>query len=131
MKKKFYAFLLIAPVVVTLMFQLNSCNAPKPSKCVITVRDSSGNKLLAGVPVQLFANVTYNGQTSVADLKANGVTGSDGRVGFTFKNPCVMDIKATVSTCTVNPGQHVYCNGSGIVKCEEGKTAEKTVRIDH
>lgn len=131
MKKKFYAFLLIVPVVVTLMFQLNSCNAPKPSKCVITVRDSAGNKLLAGVPVQLYANVTYNGQTSVADLKANGVTGSDGRVGFTFKNPAVMDIKATVSTCTVNPGQKVYCNGSGIVKMEEGKTAEKSVRIDH
>jgi len=131
MKKKIFAFLLIAPLAVMLLFQLNSCNAPKPAKCVITVRDSAGNKLLPGIKVELYANVTYNGQTTVADLKAEGVTASDGRIGFTFKNPCVMDIKATVGTCTVNPGAHVYCTGSGIVKCEEGKTAEKTVRIDH
>jgi hypothetical protein len=131
MKKKFYAFLVLAPILVTLLFQLNSCNAPKPAKCVITVRDSSGSKLLSGVHVELYANVTYNGQNYTADLKADGYTGSDGRIGFTFKNPCVMDIRATVSTCTVIPSQKKYCNGSGIVKCEEGKTAEKTVRIDH
>ncbi len=131
MKKKLLPFLLIAPVFITLMFQFNACNAPKPSKCVVTVRDSAGNKLLSGIKVKLSAKVTYNGNTTTADLKAEGVTGSDGRVGFTFKNPCVMDIEATVGTCTVNPGQHVYCTGSGIVKCEEGKTAEKTVRIDH
>lgn len=131
MKKKIVAFLLFVPLAAIFMFQFNSCNAPKPAKCVITVRDSAGSKLLSGIKVELYANVTYNGQTTVADLKATGTTGSDGRVGFTFKNPCVMDIKATVGTCTVNPGQHVYCNGSGIVKMEEGKTAEKTVRIDH
>lgn len=131
MKQKLFAFFLIAPMAVMLMFQLNSCNGPQPSKCAITVRDSAGNKLLPNIKVQLYANVTYNGQTTVADLKADGVTGSDGRVTFSFKNPCVMDIKATVTSCTVNPGSHVYCNGSGIVKCEEGKTAEKTVRIDH
>lgn len=131
MKKKLFAFLFIVPIAIALFAQLSSCNAPKPSKCVITVRDSSGSVLKAGINVHLYANVTYNGQNSTADLKADGVTGSDGRVGFTFKNPCVMDIKATVSTCTVNPGQHVYCTGTGIVKCEEGKTAEKTVRIDH
>jgi hypothetical protein len=52
-------------------------------------------------------------------------------VAFSFKNPCVMDILATVSNCTVNAGSHVYCTASGIVKCEEGKTAEKTVHVDH
>lgn len=123
--------MLIAPLAVLLMMQVQSCNPPQPSKCVITVRDSSGNRLLGGIKVHLYANVTYNGQTSQADLVADGVTGSDGRVNFSFKNPCVMDVKATVTTCTVNPGTHVYCTGTGIVKCEEGKTAEKTVRIDH
>jgi hypothetical protein len=131
MKQKLFAFLFIAPAALLLMFQLNSCNPPQPSKCVITVRDSSGNKLLSGINVHLYANVTYNGSTTQADLKADGVTGSDGRVSFSFKNPCVLDIKATVANCTVNPGAHVYCTGTGIVKCEEGKTAEKTVRIDH
>ncbi len=108
----------------------SSCNAPKPSKCVITVRDSTGANLLSGVMVDLYANVTYNGNTTVADLKANGVTGSDGRVAFTFKNPAVMDITATVPSCTVNIANGKYCTGTGIVKLEEGKTAEKTVRID-
>ncbi len=131
MKRKFFAFLLFVPAAIAMLVQLNSCNGPQPSKCVITVRDSAGNKLLAGVAVHLYANVTYNGNTTVADLKADGVTGTDGRIGFTFKNPCVMDVKATVGSCTVTPGNHVYCNGSGIVKCEEGKTAEKTIRIDH
>jgi hypothetical protein len=131
MKKKFLALLIVLPVAAMLLLQLNSCNPPKPAKCVITVKDSAGSKLLPNIKVQLYANVTYNGNTTVADLKAEGVTGSDGRVNFTFKNSCVMDIKATVATCTVNPGAHVYCTGSGIVKMEEGKTAEKTVRIDH
>ena len=131
MKRNFYAFLIIVPIALAVFFAGSSCNAPKPSKCVITVRDSSGNKLLSGIKVELYANVTYNGQTTVADLKATGTTGTDGRVGFTFKNPCVMDIKATVASCTVSPGNHVYCTASGIVKCEEGKTAEKTVRVDH
>jgi len=131
MKKKVLAFLVLAPLACMLIFQLNSCNAPKPSKCVITVRDSAGSKLMSGITVKLYAKVTYNGNTTTADLKAEGVTGSDGRVGFTFKNPVVMDIKATVTSCTVNPSQSKYCTAEGIVKCEEGKTAEKTVRIDH
>jgi len=131
MKRKILAFLVIAPLACALLFQLNSCNAPKPAKCVITVRDSSGSKLMTGINVKLYAKVTYNGNTTTADLKAEGTTDGEGRVGFTFKNPVVMDIKATVSSCTVNPSQGKYCTAEGIVKCEEGKTAEKTVRIDH
>ena len=130
MKKKYYAFLLVLPLLALLAMPFNSCNAPKPSKCVITVRDSAGNKTLSGVKVELYANVTYNGTTTKADLQATGTTDSEGKVNFSFKNPCVMDIKATVPTCTVNAGQHKYCNGKGIVKMEEGKTAEKTVKID-
>jgi hypothetical protein len=130
MKKKFYAFLLIIPIAVTL-FQMNSCNGPKPSKCVITVMDSAGRRPLTGVKVHLYANTTYNGSTYIADLNADGVTDGSGKCNFSFKNPCVMDILATVSNCTVNGANHVYCNASGIVKCEEGKTAEKTVRVDH
>ena len=130
MKKKFYAILLILPFAA-ILFQMNSCNPPKPSKCVITVMDSAGRKPLSGVKVHLYANTTYNGNTTVADLKADATTDGSGKCNFSFKNPCVMDVLATVSTCTVNGTNHVYCNGSGIVKCEEGKTAEKTVRIDH
>ena len=131
MKKKFYAILLIIPIAM-MLFQMNtSCNGPQPSKCVITVMDSAGTRARAGVKVHMYANVTYNGGTYSSDLKADGVTGSDGKVAFSFKNPCVMDILATVSNCTVSGPNHVYCTASGIVKCEEGKTAEKTVRVDH
>jgi hypothetical protein len=130
MKKKFYAILLILPIAA-MLFQMNSCNAPKPSKCVITVKDSSGSRTLSGVKVHLYANTTYNGSTTIADLKADGVTDASGKCSFSFKNPCVMDILATVSNCSVTPSSHTYCNASGIVKCEEGKTAEKTVKVDH
>ncbi|HXB40306.1 MAG TPA: hypothetical protein VNZ49_07165 [Bacteroidia bacterium] len=129
MRNKLPAFLLMVPVAFILL-TFNSCNAPQPSKCIITVRDSAGDRLMVGVAVHLYANVSYNGN-HIADLKADGITGSDGKVAFTFKNPCVMDVLATVGSCTVSAGNHVYCNGSGIVKCEEGKTAEKTIRIDH
>ena len=131
MKKKFYAFLILLPVAITL-FQVNtSCNGPQPSKCVITVMDSAAHNTIAGVKVHLYANTTYNGTTYQADLKADGVTGSDGKCSFSFKNPCVMDITATVPNCSVSQTNHKYCTASGIVKCEEGKTAEKTVRVDH
>ena len=127
MKKKFYTFLLFIPIVV-MLFQLNSCNAPKPSKCVITVMDSAGRKPLVGVKVHLYANITPN---TTADLKADAVTDESGKCSFSFKNPCVMDVLATVSNCTVSGPNHVYCNASGIVKCEEGKTAEKTIHVNN
>ena len=130
MQKKLSAFLFIITIAV-MIFQMNSCNPPKPAKCVITVMDSAGRKPLSGVKVHLYANTTYNGTTTVADLKADATTDGSGKCNFSFKNPCVMDILATVSNCTVVTANHVYCNASGIVKCEEGKTAEKTVRVDH
>ena len=130
MNKKFFALIIFLPVAAMLMMQLNSCNPPKPAKCVITVKDSAGNKVLAGVNVKLEANVTYNGNTYKGDLEAEGTTDAEGRVNFTFKNPCVMDVIATVPSCTVIPSKSTYCNGRGIVKMEEGKTAEKTIRID-
>lgn len=131
MKRKFYTALLIIPIAVMLFQVSSSCNGPQPAKCIITVMDSAGRKTLTGVKVHLYANVTYNGQTYSSDLKADGVTGSDGKVAFSFKNPAVMDILATVPNCTVSGANHVYCTASGIVKMEEGKTAEKTVRVDH
>jgi hypothetical protein len=78
------------------------------------------------VAVQLYAMV--NNQK--ADLVVNAVTDKEGRASFTFKNACVMDVKATVANCTANAGSNIYCTGTGIVKCEEGKTAEKTIKIN-
>ncbi len=130
MKKKFYTFLLIIPIAA-MLFQMNSCNGPKPSKCIITVMDSAGRKPLAGVKVHLFAYTTYNTVHTIADLKADGVTDGSGKCSFSFKNPCVMDVLATVSNCNVSGPNHVYCNASGIVKCEEGKTTEKTIHVNN
>ena len=130
MKKKFYSVLLFIPIAA-MLFQLNSCNPPKPAKCVITVLDSAGRKPLSGVKVHLYAKTTYNQHEYIADLKADGVTDGSGKCNFSFKNPCVMDVLATVSNCTVNGTNHVYCNGSGIVKCEEGKTSEKTINVNN
>jgi hypothetical protein len=127
MKKKFHTFLLFFPVVLTL-FHLNSCNAPKPANCVITVMDSAGRKPLSGVHVHLYAKTENN---TIADLKADATTDATGKCKFSFKNPCVMDVLATVNNCTVSTANHVYCSGAGIVKCEEGKTNEKTIFINY
>ncbi|MGZ3862419.1 MAG: hypothetical protein ACXVPN_03115 [Bacteroidia bacterium] len=128
MKKKFYAFLFIAFVGI-MVFQVSSC-APRPPKCVITVVDHTGNKPVSGVKVHLYANVMYNAAPKPADLKADAVTDASGKCVFTFKNPCVMDITATVSNCTSNPSGNVFCSGSGIVKFEDGKTNQKTILIN-
>lgn len=105
---------------------LFSCK-PKPPACVITVKDKAGIKALSGVRVDLSATVqTASGLPQVADLKANGITDKDGKIYFTFKNPCVMDIKATVQNCS-----GTYCSGSGIVKLEDDKTNQKTVYINN
>ncbi len=110
---------LISAVLIVILAM--SCK-PKPPACVITVKDKNGATAMAGVRVDLFATV----QGNIADLKADGVTDKDGKVYFTFKNPCVMDIRATVSNCT-----GAYCSGTGIVKLEDGKTNQKTIYINN
>lgn len=129
MQKKFYAFLSVLAIAGFLLIQ--ACNGPKPSKCVITVMDHSGQKPLSGVKVHLYATTYYNGKPTTADLKADAVTDGSGKCSFSFKNPCVMDISAAVSNCTASAANQVYCSGSGIVKCEEGKTTEKTIYINN
>ncbi len=121
--KKFYALFLVALVAAS--SSLTSCKPSSP-RCVITVMDKSGMKAMAGVKVELSATVMSAGGPVAADLKADGVTDSNGKIAFTFKNPCVMDIRATVSNCT-----GTYCNGTGIAKFEEGRTASKTVYINN
>jgi hypothetical protein len=130
MKKKFYAFLLILPLGFILV-NLDSCQGPQPVKCVITVFDSAGQKTLAGVKVHLYSNVTYNGSTTAADLKADAVTDGSGKVNFTFKNPCIMDITATVPTCTAVPSHRIYCTGIGVVNmATEGQTTNKSIYVN-
>lgn len=122
--KKFNSFLMLFAFVAA--FLLTSCKPQSPG-CVIQVKDKAGAKAMAGVKVELYATVmTPAGAPTTADLKADGITDSEGKIHFTFKNPCVMDVKATVTNCT-----GTYCTGTGIVKLEEGKTNQKTVYINN
>lgn len=113
----------ITAVLITVI--LFSCK-PKSPACVITVKDKDGVTAMPGVQVDLFATVQTASGPQVADLRANGVTDKEGKIYFSFKNPCVMDIKATVSNCS-----STYCSGAGIVKLEDGKTNQKTVYINN
>lgn len=122
-----YTFFLGAIIALAFVFN-NACKGPQPCKCVIKVTDSSGANPKAGVKVNLYANVTYNGNTSVADLKAEGTTDSEGKVRFTFKLPAVMDILATDPSCTTT---NCKKNGKGIIKLEEAKEIEKTVKLTY
>jgi hypothetical protein len=127
--KKIYSFIFIAFIAI-IAFQGSSCKGPQPCKATITVMDSSGAHPVANVAVHLYANVTYNGQIFQGDLIVDGVTNASGQVSFTIKNPCILDIRATVANCTTNVYSHKYCLGTGIIRFDEGQTNTKTVNIN-
>ena len=129
--KKFYSFIFIAFIGV-LVFQSTSCQGPQPCHATITVVDSVGAHTQAGVNVHLYANVVYNGKTYQGDLVVNGTTDAAGQVNFTIKNPCILDIKATVPNCDSASGhpKHPYCLGTGIVRFDAGQTNTKTVNLN-
>ncbi|HEY1038365.1 MAG TPA: hypothetical protein VGF30_03125 [Bacteroidia bacterium] len=139
--KKFSFFTILTAIVLGgIMIFSNSCNKPKPCKAVITVRDTTGANLEAGVTVKLYAQVTTASGTVPGDLEATGTTDGSGQVSFTLKLPAIMDIRAEKPNCTVTthtytsggtliPGK--YCTGKAIIKFEEGKTNEKTVFLKY
>ncbi|HEX7415378.1 MAG TPA: hypothetical protein VF411_15140 [Bacteroidia bacterium] len=129
--KKFYSILFIAFVGI-ITFQWSSCKGPQPCKGIITVYDSAGTRPQAGAAVYLYAQVNYNGSVSYGDLKANGVTDAAGQYSITIKNPCILDVRATIANCdsgkVLNP-KHKYCMGTAILVFEAGKTNSKSVYI--
>jgi hypothetical protein len=136
MKKiKLYTVLALILALTGITLVTNSCGAPKPCKAIITIMDTTGRVPQSGATVKLFA--TINGNT--ADLKAQGVSGSDGTISFEFKLPCILDIDAQMPSCTSTPPTensttHVvtvgkYCHGKAIIKLEEGTTAQKIVYL--
>jgi hypothetical protein len=137
---KFLNFVFLIAIATTIVFS-SSCNKPKPCKAVITVKDSAGIAVQAGINIKLFATVTTQTGTTTADLTAEGTTDSKGQVEFTFKLPAIMDIRAEKPNCTSslpstdNTGQYipgVYCKGRGIVKFEEkDEPNEKTVYLTY
>ncbi len=133
MKKiKFYSVLVLSITMLIALVVGNSCNKPKECKAEITVLDSAGVIPQAGVTVKLYATVTtQTGSTTTADLKAEGVTDTYGKVFFTFKLPAIMDIQAQKNCVTIppNPGPGTYCAGKGIIKLEEGNTTSKNVYL--
>ncbi len=127
-KIKLYPVLIIGFSLLFLLFTAAKCNRHRDCKASITVLDSLGTVPQVGVNVKLYATVTTSsGGTTTADLKAEGVTDSNGKVFFTFKLPAIMDIKADKPNCVSAIGK--WCTGKGIIKLEEGKTTEKIVYL--
>lgn len=127
--KNFYSIIFIA-FMGGLIIQGASCKGPQPCKATITVMDSVGSHSVANVNVHLYANITTAGNTTTADLIVDGVTDANGQVNFTIKNPCILDIKATVPTCTTSSTTHKYCLGTGIIRFDAGATNTKIVNIN-
>ncbi len=117
--------IIVAGFLLSCLFFTNtSCN--KKTDCVALVRcvDSSGAVSFPNANVKLYATVkTANGGTVIADVKADGVTDSDGKVKFTFKLPAIYDIKGTLA----HGGRTL--TGTGIIKLEEGKAVQKDITI--
>lgn len=96
-----------------------SCQKNTDCKLTISTVDSLGN-YLPNATIKLYANVkTSTGSTVEADLKAEGISDGSGKSVYTFKLPAILDIKATLGNKS----------GVGIIKLEEGKTVEKTVKV--
>ncbi len=105
-------------------FTNTSCNKKTDCVALITVVDSSGTVAYPNANVKMYATVkTANGGTVVADVKASGITDSDGKVKFTFKLPAIYDFSASISKGSKT------LTGVSIIKLEEGKAVDKTVSI--
>ncbi|MBA3682368.1 MAG: hypothetical protein H0W73_14590 [Bacteroidetes bacterium] len=108
-------------------FALTNISCQKNTDCVATINcvDSLGLPV-DNAAVLLYATIkTSSGGTVTADLKANAVTDAGGSVKFTFKLPAIYDIRAT--RVLTAPSKTIV--GTGIIKLEEGKGAEKTVTL--
>ena len=129
--KKFYSFTFIALIGI-ITFQWSSCKGPQPCKGVITVYDSAGIHPQPNVAVYLYATINYNGGIYYGDLKVNGTTDGSGQYSVTIKDPCILDIRATVAknTCDSSLTHPRYCMGRGIITFEAGKTNSKSVFLN-
>jgi len=118
------ALLVTGFLISGLVFNISSCRKDTTCKAVVRCVDSSGTAI-GSADVLLYAQVkSPDGKTTyTGDVTASGTSDGNGEVRFTFKLPAIYDIKATLATSTRT------FNGIGIIKLEEGKTAEKTVTL--
>ena len=127
MKKIIYSIAIVA--LAGFLFLNNaSCKGPQPCEATITVMDSAGVHTQANAKVHLWAQITYNGSSNYqGDLTADGTTNSSGQVSFTIKNPCILNVRATLQNCD---STHAHCEGTANVKFEEGQSNVQTVYIN-
>ncbi|MDO8999262.1 MAG: hypothetical protein Q7W45_05820 [Bacteroidota bacterium] len=119
------ALLFAGFLIATLALTSTSCQKNTDCKASVKVIDSLGIPV-NNASVLLFATIkTSNGGTVTADVKASAVTDAGGEVKFTFKLPAIYDIRATLITSA--PSRTLV--GTGIIKLEEGKGADKTVTL--
>lgn len=120
------AFIIAGFLIASLVLTSTSCQKNTDCKATVKVIDSLGIPV-NNATVNLFATIkTSSGGTVTADVKASAITDGGGEVKFTFKLPAIYDIRATYITTTVPTKTLV---GTGIIKLEEGKGADKTVTL--
>jgi len=120
------AIILAGFLISTFLLTNTSCVKNTDCKATINCVDSLGVPV-NNAAVLLYATIkTSSGGTVTADLKANATTDAGGQVKFTFKLPAIYDIRATV--ILPSPSTRTLV-GTGIIKLEEGKGAEKTVTL--
>lgn len=110
------SFKILSAALLASVFVLTTgCRKNTECKAKIKCQDKNGAPV-KGAEVLLYANIKPNVD---GDVKAQGVTDDNGMVNFVFKLPAIFDVKATVSTKTVQ----------GMIKLEEGKTSEETLTV--
>lgn len=117
MKKAIIVASFLAALLIT------SCDRKTECKATIVCHNQAGQPE-EGTKVELFANTKGpGGGTFVADLKAQGITDSNGEVSFIFKLPAIYDVRATKTVGSSS------LEGIGMIKLEEGKGVTETVDI--
>lgn len=108
-------FKILGAALLLSAFAFTACNKNKDCKANIKCQDQNGDPV-KGAEVLLYANIKPNVD---GDIKAHGITDENGKVSFIFKLPAIFDVKATVNSKTAK----------GLIKLEEGKTAEETIIV--
>lgn len=107
---------ILSAALLAAIFVLTT-GCPKNTECKANIKCQDKNGApVKGADVLLYANIKPNVD---GDIKAQGVTDSEGKVSFVFKLPAIFDIKASVATQTA----------TGLIKLEEGKTSEETLIV--
>ncbi len=111
------------PIITVLLFVLafsqTACKKKKPTEAEITIQDSTGRAL---VGAKVYVNSKNN--TPPGTIEDTQTTDNRGKTFHTFENEAILQVEVTKTYGSVT------VTGYGILRLEEGKKVELTIRTN-